>query len=601
MCVPDQPPAGAARPAPDPASGQGGADAPGGASGPDPVNGPGGAVGASPGHPSSAADAMAMAEAGLAFLASADAGSMPAAAQAECLLALERAGSMHVAARARVLLAFVGQRGFEGDGQGSAGAWLRWQTRITRGAAAGAVAWARRLAAHPAVGGALAAGEISASWAREICGWTERLPADHRADADEVLLAAAAGGAELADLAALAEEIHRRCAPPDGGDDDGFADRWLRLDRTFRNAGRVDGDLTPQCAAALQAVLEALGRKAGPEDDRTKGQRDHDALEEACRRLIGAECLPDRAGQSTQIQLHMTLDQLRGLTGAPDAEAAWAARGPAAAPGSECDASFVPVVSGHVDPAVLDKLIAALRGENLPQPGHGHEVPGHDERRHDTAGHDGPGRGHGQLARGLRPPGGPQPERGVLRSALPAFPGVRPSPWLSRLPGTAPSADDCLAAAAVRALVLRHAADLLSGPAGLAAFLRTGLLAGAAGAISLPLDTGRATEQIPAHLRRAVIARDRCCAFPGCSQPPAACQVHHIRPRRKGGRTALPNLILLCPFHHLTAVHRWGWAITLHPDGTVTALSPDRQRTLHSHDPCRQHSYGHGPAAAGAA
>src|SRR6266571_2661626 len=104
----------------------------------------------------------------------------------------------------------------------------------------------------------------------------------------------------------------------------------------------------------------------------------------------------------------------------------------------------------------------------------------------------------------------------------------------------------------------------------------------------------------PAHLRRAVIARDRCCAFPGCPQPPAACQVHHIRPRRNGGRTALPNLILLCPFHHLTAVHRWGWAITLHPDGTVTALSPDRQRTLHSHDPCRQHPHSHGPAAAAA-
>ena len=78
----------------------------------------------------------------------------------------------------------------------------------------------------------------------------------------------------------------------------------------------MQGDLTPQCAAALRAVLEALGRKAGPEDTRSKGQRDHDALEEACRRLIGAGCLPDRAGQPTQIQLHMTLDQLRGLDGA---------------------------------------------------------------------------------------------------------------------------------------------------------------------------------------------------------------------------------------------------------------------------------------------
>ena len=43
------------------------------------------------------------------------------------------------------------------------------------------------------------------------------------------------------------------------------------------------GDLTPQCAAALAAVLESLGKKAGPEDTRTKWQRDHDALQEAWR------------------------------------------------------------------------------------------------------------------------------------------------------------------------------------------------------------------------------------------------------------------------------------------------------------------------------
>ena len=56
----------------------------------------------------------------------------------------------------------------------------------------------------------------------------------------------------------------------------------------------LDGDLTPACAAALAAVLEALGKKAGPEDVRTAPQRRHDALEEACRRLIGAGCLPGR-------------------------------------------------------------------------------------------------------------------------------------------------------------------------------------------------------------------------------------------------------------------------------------------------------------------
>ena len=57
--------------------------------------------------------------------------------------------------------------------------------------------------------------------------------------------------------------------------------------------------------------------------------------------------------------------------------------------------------------------------------------------------------------------------------------------------------------------VLRCAADVLSGPAGLAAFLRTGLLGGQFPAVSLPLEAGAATSTVPPHLRRAVIARDR--------------------------------------------------------------------------------------------
>ena len=58
-------------------------------------------------------------------------------------------------------------------------------------------------------------------------------------------------------------------AGPGDDADDTFADRYLRLGITFRGAGRAEGDLTPGCAAALDAVLAALGKKAGPEDTRT--------------------------------------------------------------------------------------------------------------------------------------------------------------------------------------------------------------------------------------------------------------------------------------------------------------------------------------------
>src|SRR5262249_8273991 len=143
-------------------------------------------------------------------LNAADVASVPASVQAQALLALERVEAKHTAARARVLAAFTAQDGYEDDGQGSARTWLRWQTRVTKAAAAGAVGWMRRLAAHRVVGAALAEGRISASWARAVCEWGDRLPSDMRGDADQILVEAAAGGAELADLAGLAQQMYER-------------------------------------------------------------------------------------------------------------------------------------------------------------------------------------------------------------------------------------------------------------------------------------------------------------------------------------------------------------------------------------------------------
>src|SRR5215470_7358041 len=226
--------------------------------------------------PASVAGALQMLDRALDALNAADAGLLPTGLQAQVLRALERAEAKHTAARARFLAAFTAQDGYQDDGQGGARVWLRWQTRVTTAAAAGAVGWAQRLAAHPVIARELAAGQISTSWAKAICGWSERLPDDNRDDADAILAAAAAGGAELADLAGLAEQMYQRAwgdRPDSDSDDGGCDDRRVWLDVTFAGAGRLTGDLTPGCAAALGAVLDSLAKKAGPEDMRTASQR----------------------------------------------------------------------------------------------------------------------------------------------------------------------------------------------------------------------------------------------------------------------------------------------------------------------------------------
>jgi Domain of unknown function (DUF222)/HNH endonuclease len=524
--------------------------------------------------PASAADALASASASLGWLAAADAATLTTAEQADALRALERLAGQLTAARSAVLAAFTASRGFEDDGAGSPVSWLRWQTRVTGAAAAAAAGWMRDLAAHPQIGAALAAGDLSVSWARQLAGWTGRLPADAQAGADQILLDAAAGGARLPDLAALAEELHQLTAAPDGDDDGGgFAGRRVRLLTHFRGAGALDGELTPDCAAALRAVLDSLSAKAGPEDTRTPGQRQHDALAEACRRLI-AGGLPDRAGQPTQIHLHMSLDQLLHLPGAARAAAAWAGHGAAAPPGSDCDASISPIVSGHLDPDELDRQAAdLLAGISNGDPGS------------EPDGHSGP--------RGSNSDPGSEPDSHSAPRGSNSDPGSEPGACpVCGGPGHRSRADHrcylrpetaAMARTAARDLLLTRATRLLSGPAGLAAHLRATLLPQPAASISLPLDLGKPTDTVPAWLRRAIITRDKHCAFPGCYQPPAACQVHHLIPRSRGGPTSLDDCCLLCVFHHLIAVHRWGWQLRLNPDGTTTATLGDR--ILHSHAP----------------
>ena len=105
------------------------------------------------------------------------------------------------------------------------------------------------------------------------------------------MLAAVLGGADQHDLARLAGRCSTAPRPAPTGTD-GFGERALWLDTTFGGAGRLRGDLTPACAAALTVVLDALGQKAGPEDTRTAAQRRHDAVEEVCRRLTGGQMIP---------------------------------------------------------------------------------------------------------------------------------------------------------------------------------------------------------------------------------------------------------------------------------------------------------------------
>ena len=404
--------------------------------------------------PASASEAMEMVHAGLGWLAAADAAALGAQTQARCLRMLEQASSMTTAARAVVLAAFTAGRGYSADADYSPRAWLMHHTGITRGAAAGHTAWARRLAAHPQVVAALAAKEMSESYGRTICQWT-----DKRAGQPVKALV----HVSLADLMVLdgSSELMARWAA-------GVRARW----------------------AAARAAASVSGSDGG----------------------------------------------------------AWLDGDAARAAG--CDASVTPVVTGEVDPTVLDDLVRLCVQLD------------HYRRRHDRdSTGNGVGDGDGNAAEGT----------GTAADG-------------STRQGT-PDSDTSRARDALEQAIIGKAVGLLSGPGGLASFLRRRQLGARLGGPSLPLDVGVSSD-IPAAIRRAVILRDQHCRFPGgCDQPAAGCEVHHLTHKADGGKTSVTDCGLFCFFHHQVVIHQWGWTVVLNPDGTTTAWNKDKTKVLHSHSP----------------
>jgi hypothetical protein len=498
--------------------------------------------------PANMDEAIKMLESAAGFMADADAAGMPAEAVAEGLRAMERTDAIKAAARSRFLLAFDAQDGPVADGQRTCRTWLVHTARVTKGQAGEYKAIQMLARDHaPLLAGLREGWVITKSVALQLAKWTRPIPDEYRDEAEEILVAAARAGADLRALAAICAEIRARTAQPDSEPDNDHLDRGVSLDTTFDGAGVIRGDLTPECAAMVQAVLDALSAPQGGGDLRTRPQRYHDALAEAMRRLLSSNLLPQRAGQPVKALVHVSFADLCAMdadSGVQDTwiaeyRARWAAHRAAASvsPGDgaawldgeaarevACDAMIVPVVTGDIDPGAVDELIALC-------------VQYHRLRTQATPG-----------------------------------------------PADIPAAPEGAALAELEHQILGTILRVVSGPGGAASFLRRHLLGKPLGGPSLPLDVGQ-TDDIPVHLRRLVALRDQHCQYPGgCDQPAAGCEPHHVVHRHDGGHTSLANLKDYCWWHHHVVLHELGWKLTAHPDGTSQVQSP-HGKIIRSHSP----------------
>jgi len=240
------------------------------------------------------------------------------------------------------------------------------------------------------------------------------------------------------------------------------------------------------------------------------------AVKTPMRRLLASGLLPQRAGQPVKALVHIYFAELREL----DADSAlqdqwiagyqaqWAAHRAAASVATgdggawlegdaaraiACDAMIIPVVTGDIDAGAVEELIVLCARYHQIRT----QVPaaGQDS----TAGSD-PQNGADPRDRADTPDGADSSGKTVIPAGL--------------MGSAARAAAAAAALADLEHQILGKVLQVVSGPGGVASFLRRNLLGKGLNGPSLPLDVGQ-TDDIPVHLRRLVALRDQTCQYPG--------------------------------------------------------------------------------------
>ncbi len=73
------------------------------------------------------------------------------------------------------------------------------------------------------------------------------------------------------------------------------------------------------------------------------------------------------------------------------------------------------------------------------------------------------------------------------------------------------------------------------------------------------LNLGRKHRVVSPQLKRALLARDKCCTYPSCSHEQFL-EAHHVMHWADGGETSLDNTRLICNRHH-RLLHEGGFTI----------------------------------------
>ncbi|MFL6163217.1 MAG: DUF222 domain-containing protein [Jatrophihabitantaceae bacterium] len=225
----------------------------------------------------------------------------------------------------------------------------------------------------PSTAEALAAGEVGCEHAAAIAETVEAIPAQDRAEHAGMVESTLLEHARTSDprtVRLLGQRILAHLDPDGPSPEERRlqqAHRRLSLTRLPDSSGLLDGRLSPACQAIWEAVLTPLAAQRpadalGP-DERSPGQRLHDAFQEAGRRLLATGDLPDHAGLPSQLIITLTLTDLERRAGRATTHHGGTLT---------IDDALRLAAQGNVLPAVLTDaggILAYGRGRRLASPG----------------------------------------------------------------------------------------------------------------------------------------------------------------------------------------------------------------------------------------
>jgi hypothetical protein len=355
---------------------------------------------------------------------------------------------------------------------------------------------------RPDTGRALADGDIGIEHARAVSDLFDAIPAQ-TLDAEQAIEGAALDAAAVCAPHRLRQWCVQAAArlDPDGSKPCEEAKRRERgltlIDRPDGRA-KISGRLTPHAAAALRAVLGPLAAPTPSTDDnirdeRTPAQRRHDALADACTRLLRTGTLPDTGGTASTILVTIDYrDLLHRYWQHTHSNSA----------GNANNTGTHGTGSTDADTADSGNSFGARFATNS----FGTTSFGTDEVATDSVATDGFVAGCGDDGFGFAGTAGGH--------AVTSYGTLIPIDELLRRAGDA------------------HLIPVILNDTG-------GILA-----------YGRSRRLASPGQRRALAARDGGCVRPGCTIPADWCEVHHLTPWQYGGRTDLDQLALVCGHDH---------------------------------------------------